>query len=843
MIYKDFQFFTLKFLAILMLYQFSAFAALNFERDKNEIELENGVEIFINNQNALKDFSDYDESKIGSSYSKQNNGYDFRLLFEDQPAQEECVSENSSSKIGGTTIDCDCKVTLFGFDADISGQMVVSGQVNTCGSNNCPIYSDFTTGTLSSAAFIQVLTNQGNNKWISNLNADSGQTITNPLFMDGNIFGISIGSKLRFFKLNGATGAKLLEQNADSFLSSNDPTLIPQLEMSADLANSLLYVRMKVNTNYFTATDHEFILIRLTPLLTVGWIFRTRGLTASPSYDTLDLFISSDKLWHLGWFYKSDTSTQRLVVQKMSKTDGSIESEQLINHVKPTNLQGMIKLNQNETSWYGLMYQDTSQYLQIYYGTTLDNSLTNSFVATWTLSNFNLEIQNVTGYMIVNGIKANNEIVFVVINPTTGVIAGQKKIVKGDASFSTPKHLTVQRGDYIYSVLNQQYTNTNLTLPRIILFKTNYYLDIEKSNCINTTSSSLGDLSVYDITGISTTSSTPTYNLVYESLTFIDSLAETTIAQQTYTAIKTYTMRDTTTNSFCDLPLVLSITNITYNFNTQSSGLITIGTLTISDCSGNQYSWNAIRKPDGTDSQSQFVQVLPSTLKFNFNSIYSFDLYTAISFRITVFNAYKSKFYYGRVVGIPKRAAYRNPSVANHDLSTCNDVVYPFYWGSSVENVITYDFKLDEWGNHMMAGEGQKVPFVVTSGNTNGFIYLGDQRGNPYWNLLLTNSLYPTKPSSCISVYQFSYFVYASCTMATEEYSNIAVVPVIVKVIHANGQLMYAKRLPVDRYDPSLNIMQHMIVSGGDQEDKNYYFVILKANNRSKKWKNFEILY
>ena len=53
-----------------------------------------------------------------------------------------------------------------------------------------------------------------------------------------------------------------------------------------------------------------------------------------------------------------------------------------------------------------------------------------------------------------------------------------------------------------------------------------------------------------------------------------------------------------------------------------------------------------------------------------------------------------------------KRAAYRNPSAPNHDLSTCNDVVYPFYWGSSVENVITYDFKLDEWGNHMMAGEG-----------------------------------------------------------------------------------------------------------------------------------------
>eukprot|EP00347_Sterkiella_histriomuscorum_P018611 403344860 len=817
-----------------MLYQFSTFAVLNFERDKNNIEQKNGEDIFINKQNALKDFTNYDEQKIGSSYSKQNNLYDFRLLFEDQPAQEECVSENSSSKrklqstcpstvllfpviIGGTTVDCDCKVTLFGFDADISGQ------VDTCGSNNCPIYSDFTTGTLASAAFIQVLTNQGNNKWISNLNADAGQTITNPLFMDGNIFGVSIGAKFRIFKLDGATGVKLLEQNADSFLSSNDPTLIPQLEMSADLANSLIYLRMKINTNFYTATDHEFILMRLSPLLTVNWIFRSRGLNAAPSYDTLDLFISSDKLWHLGWFYITDTSTQRLAVQKMSKTDGSIESEQLINHVQPTNLQGVIRLNQNESSWYGLMYQGTSNYIQTYYGTTSDNSLTNSFKATWTLSSINLEIQNITGYMIVTGIQANNELSFVIINPLTGVIAGQKKITRGLLSFNTPKHLTVYRGDYIYSAFNQQYSNTNLTLPRIILFKSNYYLDIEKYNCVNTTSPSLGALSVNGITGKFTTSQTPKYNLVYESLTFNDSQAETTISQQTYTDIKTYTMRDTTTNQNCKLPLVFSITNITYNFNTQSSGLVTIGDLGITDCSGNQYQWNDIKLPDATDSAGLYVQVLPSTLQLNLNSANSFTQYGSFSFRITVFNDFRSIFYYGRIVGIPKRTAYRDPTTPNHDLSSCNDVVYPFYWGSTSYGVTANDFQLDQWGNHMMAGQGKLIPFAFATAYPNGFIYLGDQRGNPYWNLALNNQYSQSQSSTCIGIYQFSYFVYASCIMYSEEYTNIAVVPVIVKVLHANGQLMYAKRLPVDRIDPTINKMWHMTVQGSDVIAFQYY--------------------
>eukprot|EP00347_Sterkiella_histriomuscorum_P011981 403370353 len=827
------------FATFLIFYHFSVHAAQNYDRDKNRNQLKNEeINNLPPNSQSLKDINDYDETDYGNSYSKQNQDFDFKVLFDNQPETESCESADNQFKrnlqttcpsnillfpviIGGTTVDCNCAVTLYGLDADNSGQTVVSGLVDSCGTNNCPIQSDFTTGTLTSAAFIQVLTNQGNNKWISNLNADEGQIITNPIFMDGNVFGISIGAKFRIFKLDGATGAKLLEQNADSFLSSNDPALIPQLEMSADLANSLIYLRMKINTNFFTATDHEFILMRLSPLLTVNWIVRSRGLNAAPSYDTLDLFISSDKLWHLGWFYITDTSTQRLAVQKMSKVDGSIESEQLIIHEKPANLQGIIRLNQNESSWYGLMYQGSSNYVQTYYGTTSDNSLINSYKASWTLLSINMEIQNTTGLMIVTGIQAYNELAFVIINPTNGAIAGQKKITRGVSYFTTPKHQSVQRGNFLYSAFNQQYADTNLTLPRIILFKTDYFLNIEKWNCINTTSPSLGALSVSDITGKYSTSSTPTYNLVYESLTFNDSLAETTIAQQTYTDIQTYTMRDTTTNQYCNLPLIFSITNITYNFNTQSSGLVTIGDLSIADCSGSQYQWNDISLPDGTDSGGIYVQVLPSTLKLNLSSNTPFNYYAAFSFRITVFNYFRSTFYYGRIVGIPKTSAYRDPTSPNHDSSSCNDVIYPFYWGSLDYGVTATDFKLDQWGNHMMTGSGQFVPFSITSMFTYGFIYLGDQRGNPYWNLVFNNQFSSSSSSSCIGIYQISSFVYAACSMYSEEF--LAQVPVIIKVLHANGQLMYAKRLPVDRYSPSQNRMFHMTVQGSDVIAFQYY--------------------
>eukprot|EP00347_Sterkiella_histriomuscorum_P011311 403372935 len=260
-----------------------------------------------------------------------------------------------------------------------------------------------------------------------------------------------------------------------------------------------------------------------------------------------------------------------------------------------------------------------------------------------------------------------------------------------------------------------------------------------------------------------------------------------------------------------------------FSFRITSSGLVTIGDLGITDCSGNQYQWNDIKLPDATDSAGLYVQVLPSTLQLNLNSANSFTQYGSFSFRITVFNDFRSIFYYGRIVGIPKRTAYRDPTTPNHDLSSCNDVVYPFYWGSTSYGVTANDFQLDQWGNHMMAGQGKLIPFAFATAYPNGFIYLGDQRGNPYWNLALNNQYSQSQSSTCIGIYQFSYFVYASCIMYSEEYTNIAVVPVIVKVLHANGQLMYAKRLPVDRIDPTINKMWHMTVQGSDVIAFQYY--------------------
>lgn len=139
-----------------------------------------------------------------------------------------------------------------------------------------------------------------------------------------------------------------------------------------------------------------------------------------------------------------------------------------------------------------------------------------------------------------------------------------------------------------------------------------------------------------------------------------------------------------------------------------------------------------------------------------------------------------------------------------------HDKIYPFLLGYAGFDVNVTFSNMDAYGNLMLAGWGSKVPFGFGNATQLGYLALLDQFGQPYWVYTVRdNTFFGNTYCTYISHFKHSTltttdYTFALCniprfdlTTPAAQYSQS---PVILKLYHNSGQLIYMRHLPIDPY-------------------------------------------
>ncbi|CDW87181.1 cadg multi-domain protein [Stylonychia lemnae] len=149
---------------------------------------------------------------------------------------------------------------------------------------------------------------------------------------------------------------------------------------------------------------------------------------------------------------------------------------------------------------------------------------------------------------------------------------------------------------------------------------------------------------------------------------------------------------------------------------------------------------------------------------------------------------------------IPKSEYVKDVTAPDHNFKSCSQKIYPLFWGESYQVQIQQS-TLDDYGNILMAGSSDKLPFSqILSGVATllqGFVALFDQRAQPLWIYTASQIFQAAYNQTCVSVSQYGEYVYALCTLRETEYlySRDRILA-LLKFQHSNGMLIYSTNLP-----------------------------------------------
>ena len=124
---------------------------------------------------------------------------------------------------------------------------------------------------------------------------------------------------------------------------------------------------------------------------------------------------------------------------------------------------------------------------------------------------------------------------------------------------------------------------------------------------------------------------------------------------------------------------------------------------------------------------------------------------------------------YLKVRFTPLSSLVKNPFLPNHDITSCEESIYPFMYGFDSSVQINW-FELDNYGNLIRAGSGLKVPYGTGDSYPKGYIALTDQRGTNFW-IVQINLLYDTsRASSCHYATYSDSSIYSACLISSENF-------------------------------------------------------------------------
>ena len=93
-----------------------------------------------------------------------------------------------------------------------------------------------------------------------------------------------------------------------------------------------------------------------------------------------------------------------------------------------------------------------------------------------------------------------------------------------------------------------------------------------------------------------------------------------------------------------------------------------------------------------------------------FNSINTLKYSGDYSFRFKASVLSVDKYVYFKIRFIPLSSLVQDPTNPNHDITSCEESVYPFMVGFDTAVTLNW-FDLDSFGNIIRAGSGIKIPY------------------------------------------------------------------------------------------------------------------------------------
>ncbi|CDW83967.1 cadg multi-domain protein [Stylonychia lemnae] len=679
---------------------------------------------------------------------------------------------------------CTDDVIQTGFNIDGNDNMISSGYVTSSASTSCPL---FTNSQIGKYPFLTKLDQYGQIQWITTLTSSSSKELQSPILGDTSAYAYLVAANiLRIVRLTADTGTQDMEKNFDFFSSSSATLKNAQLlQLSAETD---IYSSITVQTSFFAASStFEGILMKLDKDLAIQWFKRSRGFSTNPLFSIDDAYLTSSNIWQLSYFYTS-ASQYSNSVQKIQKSDGTIKQELRWYNSAPTANQGSIVINSDETKWYTVI-QGSTNLITHQVGLISSNTLQSNFQTTFTLKDIN------------HHIDPNDKILFVKINPQTGAFLSIQTIQKGTTS-SLPQ-LTKTASSDINSIYISYHNSAFISgyKSRIIFYKVDYDLEISGYNCINVTSAT-----------ITTSTALTSANSVSSLIPLYATVSEASVSLSTVTAqslnspaalANFYTFYDTSIQPDCMIPNAVIPSEIIYDLNTDAGIAREVGPLTVTSCLGKQFTITGVQNQDGTTITGTQITYTQSTkvIKINLAITDYVNYVGTLHFRVVA--TYKDVTVYPqlRITVLPLITYVRDPTNPNHDTSTCAEKIYPFFYGHTFNSHLL-DFKIDNYGNFLIAGSGVSPPFGSSGTIENGFLSLMDQRGNPYWIYSLDTQVDATSAQYCQQISQQSTFVFGLCQSKVNMYINVGLIGLLIKLNHKNGQLLYSKMLPNDQYQP-----------------------------------------
>ncbi|CDW86063.1 cadg multi-domain protein [Stylonychia lemnae] len=305
---------------------------------------------------------------------------------------------------------------------------------------------------------------------------------------------------------------------------------------------------------------------------------------------------------------------------------------------------------------------------------------------------------------------------------------------------------------------------------------------------------------------------------------------------------------DTSTAS-CMLPYESFPKEIIYDLNTDGGTAKEIGPISVTSCSGTEYSITGLQNADGTAITGTQITYVSATKSIKIMLLAADYANYVGSFYYRIGASYSDVVVYTQlqITVQPLTSYVRDPQVPNHDTSSCFDKTYPFFYGHTLD-VNLQDFKIDNFGNFLIAGSGIKPPFGSGGTIENGFLSMMDQRGSPYWTYKLNTLQDTTSAQYCYQIVQSSDYVYGLCQSKASINTGLGAVGILIKLYHNNGKLISTRLLPDDRYQPQnqlplfiqvintnrLLVIQRYQSSAGAQ--KSFSAFLFDESTQSKIW-------
>ncbi|CDW83860.1 cadg multi-domain protein [Stylonychia lemnae] len=569
---------------------------------------------------------------------------------------------------------------------------------------------------------------------------NKGTLPSNPVFNDADVFTVLLGTLqyMRIAKLTLATGVQTLEKSLDFYSASGATN--DGFSLQIDPYNSNLYFVGTIKSSTYYASDFERYLMRFDQSLNLLLFTRVRGNSANSAYYNFGIEFTTTSIYTFDKYYTS-ASAYRSSVQQLLKSDLSVTSECTWYNTLSSLKRGVFRINSDQTKWYSGTYVDaTNNYFSIQIGTMSTNTL---------ISNRQLNAVILYPYMEIDPSTENIVLISIIEN----LIVTQSLINKGATSPNEfPRIFGKLSGSYIYYALDlDQYISTSFKLRAV----------------------------------------TSGASITTQSNTFTDS----PLASSSY-----FPMQDLKFSQNCALPFTITPPEVFLNATTD---LDNFGQLKVTQCNGYPFTITALKNgtgatlpPDVTfDTTTKVI-----TAKFNSNNLQNYIGGWPLRIDATLYGITGYNLGY-RLAAAPDQAKVIDPTIPNHDVSSCDETPYPLFWGKGTSNMAIYYSTFDDYGNFLITGYSIKLdPFSKTDvNNENGFVSLIDQRGAIYWTYRLDDTEDATNGEYCYYAIQNGMYVWAQCNGANS-LSKETHYPLLVKMHHDSGRVLYWRAVPIQAY-------------------------------------------